>query len=196
VLLAVDRSKFEPQAAQPEREDIAQSLTRDRVVPLAANRGDRDQSGVEKDSEVPGRRRPGVREAGAELAGASWVGRLMWNEDGANTVLIVRNRGRTAMTDTQPTQPSQQPPPESSQPTAPTSTGSELFVSWLLIVTFILFPLVGLIWVIVDAPRLGYRRHDALFALIPIYGPFVFLPKMAWRIGHKERPYWQNWPAR
>ena len=69
-------------------------------------------------------------------------------------------------------------------------------MSWLLIVTFILFSLVGLIWVIVDAPRLGYRRHDALFALIPIYGPFVFLPKMAWRIGHREHPYWQNWPAR
>jgi hypothetical protein len=100
------------------------------------------------------------------------------------------------MTDTQPTQPAHQPPPESSQPTALKSTGSELIVSWLLIVTFILFSLVGLIWVIVDAPRLGYRRHDALFALIPIYGPFVFLPKMAWRIGHKERPYWQNWPAR
>jgi hypothetical protein len=99
------------------------------------------------------------------------------------------------MTETQPTQPAQQPPPETSQPTAPKSTGSELFVSWLLIVTFILFSLVGLIWVIVDAPRLGYRRHDALFALIPIYGPFVFLPKMAWRIGHREHPYWQNWPA-
>jgi hypothetical protein len=42
---------------------------------------------------------------------------------------------------------------------------------------------------IVDAPRLGYRHHDALFALIPIYGPYVFLPKMAWRIGHKDRPY-------
>jgi hypothetical protein len=51
---------------------------------------------------------------------------------------------------------------------APQSTGSELFVSWLLIVTLILVPIVGLIWVIVDAPRLGYRRHDALFALIPI----------------------------
>jgi hypothetical protein len=102
------------------------------------------------------------------------------------------------MTDTQPTPPAQQPPLASSQPqwTAPKSTGSELLVSWLLIVTFILFSLVGLIWVIVDAPRLGYRRHDALFALIPIYGPFVFLPKMAWRIGHKEHPYWQNWPAR
>jgi hypothetical protein len=67
--LAVDRSKFEPQAAQPEREDIAQSLTRDRVVPLAANRGDRDQSGVEKNPEVPGRCRPGVRESGAEVPG-------------------------------------------------------------------------------------------------------------------------------
>jgi hypothetical protein len=102
------------------------------------------------------------------------------------------------MTDTQPTQPAQQPPPGSSQPqwTAPKSTGSELLVSWLLIVTFILVSLVGLIWVIVDAPRLGYRRHDALFVLIPIYGPYVFLPKMAWRIGHKEHPYWQNWPAR
>ena len=101
------------------------------------------------------------------------------------------------MTDTQPTQPeqhAQQPPPESSQPT-PQSTGSDLGVSWLLIVTFILFTIVGLIWVIVDAPQLGYRRHDALFALIPIYGPYVFLPKMAWRIGHKDRPYWQNWPA-
>jgi hypothetical protein len=56
--------------------------------------------------------------------------------------------------------------------------------------------IVGLIWVIVDAPRLGYRRHDALFVLIPIYGPYVFLPKMAWRIGHNAHPYWQNWPAR
>ena len=65
-----------------------------------------------------------------------------------------------------------------------------------VIVTFILFSLVGLIWVIVDAPRLGYRRHDALFALIPIYGPYVFLPKMAWRISHKNHPYWQNWPPR
>jgi hypothetical protein len=55
---------------------------------------------------------------------------------------------------------------------------------------------VGLIWVIVDAPRLGYRRHDALFVLIPIYGPFVFLPKMAWRIGHKDRPYWPKRYAR
>jgi hypothetical protein len=102
------------------------------------------------------------------------------------------------MTDTQPTPPAPQPPPGSVQPqwAAPQSTGSELFVSWLLIVTFILVPLVGLIWVIVDAPRLGYRRHDALFALIPIYGPYVFLPKMAWRIGHKEHAYWQNWPAR
>jgi hypothetical protein len=101
------------------------------------------------------------------------------------------------MTDTQPTQPAQPPPPGSSQPpAAPESTGSELFVSWLLIVTFVLFSLVGLIWVIVDAPRLGYRRHDALFVLIPIYGPYVFLPKMAWRIGHRERPYWQNWPER
>ena len=60
---------------------------------------------------------------------------------------------------------------------------------------FILFSLVGLIWVIVAAPRLGYRRHDALFVLIPIYGPYVFLPKMAWRIGHRDRPYWQNWSA-
>jgi hypothetical protein len=102
------------------------------------------------------------------------------------------------MTDTQPTQPSQRPPPGNSQPewAPPKSTGSELFVSWLLIVTFILFSLVGLIWVIVDAPRLGYRRHDALFALIPIYGTYVFLPKMAWRIGHREHPYWRNWPAR
>jgi hypothetical protein len=101
------------------------------------------------------------------------------------------------MTDTQPTQPEQQPPPgrAEAQWAAPESTGSELFVSWLLIVTFIVVPLVGLIWVIVDAPQLGYRRHDALFALIPIYGPYVFLPKMAWRIGHKDRPYWQNWPA-
>jgi hypothetical protein len=98
------------------------------------------------------------------------------------------------MTETQPTQP----PHPASAPTlsvAPKSTGSELWVSWLLIVLFVFFPLVGLIWVIVDAPRLGYRRHDALFALIPIYGPYVFLPKMAWRIGHRERPYWQNWPA-
>jgi hypothetical protein len=95
------------------------------------------------------------------------------------------------MTEPQPTQPAQQPPWA-----APKSTGSELFVSWLLIVAFILVPLVGLIWVIVDAPSLGYRRHDALFALIPIYGPYVFLPKMAWRVGHKEHPYWQNWPAR
>jgi hypothetical protein len=101
------------------------------------------------------------------------------------------------MTDSQPAQPAEQPPTGSSQPpAAPTSTGSELFVSWLLIVTFILFTLVGLIWVIVEAPWLGYRRHDALFALIPIYGPYVFLPKMAWRIGHKEHPYWQNSPAR
>jgi hypothetical protein len=101
------------------------------------------------------------------------------------------------MTDTQPTRPEQQPPPgpAEAQWAAPESTGSELFVSWLLIVTFIVVPLVGLIWVIVDAPQLGYRRHDALFALIPIYGPYVFLPKMAWRIGHKDRPYWQNWPA-
>ena len=100
------------------------------------------------------------------------------------------------MTDAQPTWP-EPPTPESvqQQSAAPESTGSELFISWLLIVTFILVPLVGLIWVIVDAPRLGYRRHDALFALIPIYGPYVFLPKMAWRIGHKDRPYWQNWPA-
>jgi hypothetical protein len=96
-----------------------------------------------------------------------------------------------AMTEPQPTQPVQQPPLGPSK-----STGSELFVSWLLIVTFILFSLVGLIWVIVDAPSLGYRRHDALFVLIPIYGPFVFLPKMAWRIGHKDHPYWQNWPGR
>jgi hypothetical protein len=102
------------------------------------------------------------------------------------------------MTDTQPTPPEQEPPSGGAQPqwAAPESTGSELFVSWLLIVTFILVPLVGLIWVIVDAPRLGYRRHDALFALIPIYGPYVFLPKMAWRIGHKNRPYWRNWPER
>jgi hypothetical protein len=102
------------------------------------------------------------------------------------------------MTDTQPAQPAEQQPPGSSQPqwAAPQSTGSELLVSWLLIVTFILFWLVGLIWVIADAPRLGYRRHDALFALIPIYGPFVFLPKMAWRIGHRNNPYWQNWPPR
>jgi hypothetical protein len=102
------------------------------------------------------------------------------------------------MTDTQPTPPEQQPPSGSAQRqwAAPESTGSELLVSWLLIVTFILIPLVGLIWVIVDAPRLGYRRHDALFALIPIYGPYVFLPKMAWRIGHKNHPYWQNWPER
>jgi hypothetical protein len=95
------------------------------------------------------------------------------------------------MTDTQPAQPAQQPPPgREPERAAPKSTGSQLFVSWLLIVTFILFSIVGLIWVIVDAPRLGYRRHDALFALIPIYGPFVFLPKMAWRIGHKDHPYW------
>jgi hypothetical protein len=102
------------------------------------------------------------------------------------------------MTDSQPTQPAQPQPPERPQPqwAAPKSTGSELFVSWLLIVTFILVSLVGLIWVIVVAPRLGYRRHDALFALIPIYGPYVFLPKMAWRIGHKNHPYWQNWPPR
>jgi hypothetical protein len=94
------------------------------------------------------------------------------------------------VTEPQPAQHPEQPPWA-----APKSTGSELLVSWLLIVLFILFPFVGLIWVIVDAPRLGYRRHDALFALIPIYGPYVFLPKMAWRIGHRERPYWQNWPA-
>jgi hypothetical protein len=45
------------------------------------------------------------------------------------------------MTDTQPTQPEPQPPPGRPQPqwAAPKSTGSELFVSWLLIVTFILF---------------------------------------------------------
>lgn len=98
------------------------------------------------------------------------------------------------MTEAQPTPP---PPPARAQPAsvAPRSTGSELLVSWLLIVLFVFFPLVGLIWVIVDAPRLGYRRHDALFVLIPIYGPYVFLPKMAWRIGLRERPYWQNWPA-
>ena len=96
------------------------------------------------------------------------------------------------MADTQPTPSAQQPPPGGSQQqrTAAESTGSELFVSWLLIVIFILFPVVGLIWVIVDAARLGYRRHDALFVLIPIYGPFVFLPKMGWRIGHREHPYW------
>lgn len=98
------------------------------------------------------------------------------------------------MTETQPTQ---SPPPASAQTlaVAPKSTASELWVSWLLIVLFVFFPLVGLIWVIVDAPRLGYRRHDALFVLIPIYGQYVFLPKMAWRIGHRERPYWPNWPA-
>jgi hypothetical protein len=101
------------------------------------------------------------------------------------------------MTDSQPTQHQQQPPPgpAEAQWAPPKSTSTELWVSWLLIVAFILFPIVGLIWVIVDAPRLGYRRHDALFALIPIYGPYVFLPKMAWRIGHRDRPYWQNWPA-
>jgi hypothetical protein len=101
------------------------------------------------------------------------------------------------MTDTQPTQPERQPPPghAEAQWAPPESTSTELWVSWLLIIAFILFPIVGLIWVIVDAPRLGYRRHDALFALIPIYGPYVFLPKMAWRIGHGDRAYWQNWPA-
>jgi hypothetical protein len=101
------------------------------------------------------------------------------------------------MTEPQPAQPEQQPPsgPAEAPWAPPKSSGSELVVSWLLIVLFILFWLVGLIWVIVDAPRLGYRRHDALFALIPIYGPYVFLPKMAWRIGHREHPYWRNWPA-
>jgi hypothetical protein len=101
------------------------------------------------------------------------------------------------MTGTQPAQPEEQPAPgpAEAQWAPPKSTGSELFVSWLLIVLFILFSLVGLIWVIVDAPRLGYRRRDALFALIPIYGPYVFLSKMAWRIGHRDRPYWQNWSA-
>ena len=85
------------------------------------------------------------------------------------------------MTDSQPKQPEQQPPPgpAKAQWPLPETTSTELWVSWLLIVAFILFPIVGLIWVIVDAPRLGYRRHDALFALIPIYGPYVFLPKMA-----------------
>jgi hypothetical protein len=101
-----------------------------------------------------------------------------------------------AMANTQPTQPAQQSPSETAQPTAPRSTASELWVSWLLIVLFILFTIVGLIWVIVDAPRLGYRRRDWLFVLIPIYGQYVFLPKMAWRIGHNDRPYWQNWPER
>jgi hypothetical protein len=102
------------------------------------------------------------------------------------------------MTDTPPTLPMPPPPPggRPAQSTAPKSTGSELALSWLLIVTFILISLLGLIWVIVDAPGLGYRRHDAFFVLIPIYGPFVFLPKMAWRIGHTEHPYWQNWPTR
>jgi hypothetical protein len=101
------------------------------------------------------------------------------------------------MANTQPSQP-QQPPSGAVEPlrTAPESTGSELWVSWLLIVLFILFTIVGLIWVIVDAPRLGYRRRDWLFVLIPIYGQYVFLPKMAWRIGHKDHPYWQNWPER
>jgi len=101
------------------------------------------------------------------------------------------------MTDSQPTQPEQQSPPgpAEAQWAPPESTSSELWVSWLVIVAFILFSLVGLIWVIVDAPRLGYRRHDALFVLIPIYGPYVFRPKMAWRIGHRDRTYWQNWPA-
>ena len=96
------------------------------------------------------------------------------------------------MNDPQSAQPAQPPPPGPPQPQSapPTSTGSELAVSWLLIVTFIVFSLVGLIWVIDDAPRLGYRRHDALFVLIPIYGPFVFLPKMAWRIGLMNGPYW------
>jgi hypothetical protein len=37
------------------------------------------------------------------------------------------------------------------------------------------------IWVIVEAPRLGYRRHDALFALIPIHGPYVSCRR--WRGG-------------
>jgi hypothetical protein len=102
------------------------------------------------------------------------------------------------MTDSRPTQQAPQQPSERPQPqrAAPQSTGSELVVSWLLIVAFILVSLVGLVWVIVEAPRLGYRRHDALFALIPIYGPYVFLPKMAWRIGHKDHPYWQNWSPR
>ena len=40
------------------------------------------------------------------------------------------------MTDTQPTQPEQRPPPgpAEAQWAAPESTGSELFASWLLIV--------------------------------------------------------------
>src|SRR5262245_21176834 len=101
------------------------------------------------------------------------------------------------MSEPQPTHSDQQPPsgPAEAQWAPPKSTGLELLLSWLLIVTFILFSLGGLIWVIVDAPELGYRRPDALFALIPIYGPYVFLPKIAWRIGHRGRPYWQNWPA-
>ena len=94
------------------------------------------------------------------------------------------------MTDTQPAQPEQQPPPgpTEAQWAAPESTSKELWVSWLLIVTFIVFPLVGLIWVIVDAPSLGYRRHDALFALIPIYGTFCVSGTTS-----TDVPIWRGW---
>jgi hypothetical protein len=75
-------------------------------------------------------------------------------EDGAKAVLFASELGEEAMTDTQPAQPAEQQPPGSSETkwAAPQSTSSELLVSWLLIVTFILVSLVGLIWVIVDAP--------------------------------------------
>jgi hypothetical protein len=44
-------------------------------------------------------------------------------------------------------------------------------------------------------PRSSSASSRAAF-LIPIYGQYVFLPKMAWRIGHNDHPYWQNWHER
>jgi hypothetical protein len=42
-----------------------------------------------------------------------------------------------------------------------------------------------------DAPKVGYRRGDTFFVLIPLYGPFYFVPKMLWRISGLPERKWR-----
>src|SRR5436309_1309022 len=71
------------------------------------------------------------------------------------------------------------------------SSLAELLVSWgLIIACFVAlahpFGGVGIIVVLLlELPEVGYRRRDSFMLFIPLYGVFGFMPKIAWRIGHK-----------
>jgi len=94
--------------------------------------------------------------------------------------------------------PASPPVPYTGRP--PKSTAGELWASWGYIFLFISLAVlyVGIIAIPiiigVNARKLGYRGHDWLMVFIPYYGGLVFVPKMAWRHGHRKRPYWTNWP--